>query len=45
MKNLLRFLAAHPLVWLVPLLLFVLVLGALAWKIAHTPDSPFVYRI
>lgn len=45
MKRLLSYLVAHPLVWIVPLVLTVGVLGFLAWKIGRTPVSPFVYDI
>ncbi len=45
LKALFEYLRRHPLVWIVPVTFFVLVLGLLAWKIAHTPESPFVYRI
>jgi hypothetical protein len=44
-KALLDYLRRHPLVWIVPVTFFVLVLGLLAWRIARTPESPFVYRI
>ncbi len=45
MSRLLRYLREHPLVWLVPLVLTVGVLGLIAWKIGRTPASPFVYDL
>jgi len=45
MKSLVQYLKEHPLVWLLPLVLFVLVVGGIAWKLANTPDSPFIYDV
>jgi hypothetical protein len=44
MRAILAYLKAHKLVWLLPILLFLALLLVLAWKIAQTPESPFVYR-
>lgn len=45
MEGLLRYLRNHPLVWIIPLIFLVLVLGTLAWKLSQTPDSPFIYDV
>jgi len=45
MKRLIRYLREHPLVWIMPLLVLVMFLGLLAYKIARTPTSPFIYDL
>ena len=45
MKGLLGYLREHPLVWIVPLLVIGVLVVGLAWKLAHTPSSPFIYDI
>ena len=45
MRALWNYLKGHPLVWIVPLVLFVGGLGFLAWKIGRTPASPYVYDL
>lgn len=45
MKALLAYLRGHVLVWLIPVLFLCVVLGGLAWKVARTPDNPFIYDI
>ena len=45
MKALFDYLREHPIVWVLPLVLFVLIIGGIAWKLAGTPDSPFIYDI
>ena len=45
MKGLRAWLWAHPLVWLIPASFFLVLLLALAWKIASVPSSPFVYDL
>lgn len=45
MSRLLEYLKRHPMVWIVPVFFLTVVLGVLAWKLARTPDSPFIYRI
>ena len=39
------YLLKHVLVWLIPLTFLLVVLGGLAWKLAHTPKNPFLYDI
>lgn len=45
MKALLGYLREHTLVWLIPVLFLSIVLGGLAWKVARTPDNPFIYSL
>jgi len=45
MKALIDYLKEHPIVWIIPLVLFVLIVGGIAWKLANTPDSPFIYDL
>jgi len=45
MRALFGYLRAHTLVWLIPVLFLCVVLGGLAWKVAQTPDNPFIYDI
>ena len=45
MRALFTYLREHPLVWIVPIVLFVGGLGLLAWKIGRTPTSPYVYDL
>ena len=40
----LRTLRERPLIWIVPLLVF-LALLFIAWRIGRTPDSPYIYRL
>lgn len=44
MSRLRSLLRNRPLLWIVPVLVF-LALVAIAWMIARTPDSPYIYRI
>ena len=45
MKAIRDYLLEHPLVWVIPLVFFVLLLVLLAWRISQSPSSPFIYRI
>lgn len=48
MKAITRYLKAHPLVWLVPLIAVPIVVGVvfyLAWNESRTPDNPFIYDL
>ncbi|MFT4539315.1 MAG: hypothetical protein ACI841_001936 [Planctomycetota bacterium] len=45
MNALLTYLKVHVLVWLIPLTFLLVVLGGLAWKVANTPDNPFIYNL
>ena len=40
-----EYLKGHVLVWLIPLLFLLIVIGGIAWKLANTPDNPFLYDI
>jgi hypothetical protein len=44
MKEFFVFLKAHPVAWILPIVVFVALLTWVAWQIGATPDSPFVYR-
>ncbi len=44
MSNLKTFLGERPLVWIIPVVVF-LALVIVSWMASRTPDSPFVYRI
>lgn len=44
MKEFLDFLKAHPVAWILPIVVFLALLSWVAWQIGATPDSPFVYR-
>ena len=45
MNGLIRFLKERWLVWVIPLVLLLAVLAALAWKISQTSDNPFIYDV
>ena len=44
-RKVMRYLKAHTLVWLIPVLFLAVVIGGLAWKVANTPDNPFIYDL
>mgnify|MGYP001570580528 CR=1 FL=1 len=44
MQSFLDFLKQHKLAWTLPIVIFAALLGLLAWKWAHTPADPFIYR-
>ncbi len=44
MNAVLAYLKTHKLAWMLPILLFLVLLLVIAWKIAQTPDDPFAYR-
>jgi len=48
MKAIIRYLKAHPLVWLVPMIAVPLIVGVifyLARSESLTPDNPFIYDL
>ncbi len=44
-KDFWDFLRAHKVAWIVPIVLFAVVAGLIAWKIATTPAHPFAYDL
>ena len=44
MKGLLDFLRSHPVAWMLPILVFLLLVLFVAWRMLQAPESPFVYR-
>jgi hypothetical protein len=44
MQEFLAFLKAHPVAWILPIVVFLALLTWVAWQIGATPVSPFVYR-
>jgi Family of unknown function (DUF5989) len=40
-----RFLREHKAAWIVPIVLFAIVAGLIAWKLASTADNPFAYDL
>ena len=44
MKGLIDFLRQHPKAWIVPIVVFGLLLVLVAWLALRVPDSPFAYR-
>ncbi len=45
MRRVFRFLRRHPLVWIVPVLVYGVLLIYLLTKLAHAPQDAFIYRI
>lgn len=45
MTRLLRYLKAHPLVWLTPTFFLTVGIGWIAYKLAGTPANPFIYDL
>ncbi len=45
MKNLLAYLRAHPLVWILPLVLIAALVWLIAQRMGNTPGNPFIYDI
>jgi hypothetical protein len=45
MKRALSFLWRHPLIWLVPLLVYGLLAGYLLSKTAESPQDAFIYKL
>ncbi len=44
MRSLLDFLKQHKLAWILPIVIFVVVIAIVAWQAAHSPENPFAYR-
>lgn len=45
MKDFLTFLRTHKLAWILPIVVFAVVAGLIAWKIAATPAHPMAYDL
>ena len=45
MHDLLSFLRAHPLAWLLPIVAYIALLVGVAWLALRVPESPFAYSL
>jgi hypothetical protein len=44
LRQYLSFFRQHKLAWILPILIFAVLVVVVAWKMAATPESPFAYR-
>ncbi len=44
MRPLLEFLKQHKLAWILPIVIFAVLIAVVAWRMSETPENPFAYR-
>jgi Family of unknown function (DUF5989) len=44
-REFLSFLRNHKMTWILPIVVFALIAGLVAWKLANTADNPFAYDL